>query len=155
VAEVSVTPATAAALDVAVQLLRAQLSEHDIFPSEEALREVTCKVLSDPRHGFILLAAAGGEPVGIAYAAAHLSAEHGGSVGWLEELYVSPEWRGRGVGAVLLEEVHARAAELQWKALELEVVAGHERAVPLYLRHGFLPVSRARYTRLLSQPGHR
>ena len=150
---VFVSCATAATLDVAVRLFRAQLIEHDIFPEEEALREVTRAVVSDATRGFILLASVEQAFVGIAYAAAHLSAEHGGIVGWLEELYVSPEWRGRGVGSSLLGEVIARAQVSSWRAVELEVVAGHERAVPLYLRHGFQPVSRARHTRVLAQPG--
>jgi GNAT superfamily N-acetyltransferase len=93
-----------------------------------------------------LLAHSADEIVGVAYAAAHLSAEHGGTIGWLEELYVRPAARGGGIGSALLRAVTKRAGELQWRALELEVVAGHERAVPLYLRHGFSAASRARFT---------
>lgn len=150
----SVVAATPSTLDAAVRLLQEQLREHDIFPPDEDVREVTRAVISDHRHGFILLAAAGNEYIGIAYAAAHLSAEHGGTVGWLEELYVVPEWRGRGAGSSLLARVIASARESGWRALELEVVAGHERAVPLYLRHEFVAVNRARYTRVLAQPDH-
>ena len=150
----SVFAATPANLDAAVRLFRDQLREHDIFPPEEALREVTRAVLSDQRHGFILLAGTDAEPVGIAYAAAHLSAEHGGIVGWLEELYVVPECRGCGVGSSLLAQVVAKAHALGWCAIELEIVAGHERALPLYLRHEFVAVNRARFTRLLAQPRH-
>ncbi len=134
-------------IEVAVALLRAQLLEHAIDTPEAALREVVRAVASDPRHGFILLANAGEQAVGIAYAAAHLSAEHGGTVGWLEEIYVAPAARGRGYGSALLNEVVARAQEAGWKALELEVVEGHERAVPLYRRHDFRPISRTRFSR--------
>jgi GNAT superfamily N-acetyltransferase len=133
-------------IDAAVKLLTAQLEEHEIFTSSDALREVTRAVAHDSRHGFMLLAQAEAELVGIAYAAAHLSAEHGGAIGWLEELYVRPEWRGRGAGAALLGEVIARAQARHWRGLELEVVAGHERAVPLYMRHGFLPLTRTRFS---------
>lgn len=149
VSAIRVARASDEQLETVVSLLTAQLREHDIFPPEDALREVAASVLGEPRHGFILLASGGEQFVGIAYAAAHLSAEHGGTVGWLEELYVAPEWRGRGAGSALLTEVVAVTQQLGWRALELEVVAGHERAVPLYLRHGFQPVNRARYTRLL------
>ncbi len=96
-------------LEAAVALLEAQLAEHEMAQPADVLRAVTKSVLSDSRHGFMLLALAGDRPVGIAYAAAHLSAEHGGTIGWLEELYVLPEWRARGVGSALLKAVMARA----------------------------------------------
>ena len=148
----SVVAATSSTIDAAVRLFQEQLREHDIFPPQHALHEVTRAVISDPRHGFILLAEAESEFIGIAYAAAHLSAEHGGTVGWLEELYVVPDRRGRGTGALLLTHVIASARESGWRALELEIVYGHERAVPLYLRHDFVRVNRTRYTRVFARP---
>lgn len=135
-------------IEAAVDLLSAQLAEHDIATSADALRAVTRTVISDTRHGFILLATAGEQAAGIAYAAAHLSAEHGGTVGWLEELYVAPQWRGHGIGSLLVSEVIVRARELAWRGLELEVVAGHERPVSLYRRHGFQPAARMRFSRM-------
>jgi len=136
-------------LEAAVARLQAQLAEHEMHPPAAALRGVVQTVIADARLGFLLLATSAGQPNGIAYAAAHLSAEHGGTVGWLEELYVIPEWRGCGAGSALLTEVTTRAQQQGWRALELEVVAGHERAVPLYQRHGFTRADRARLTRLL------
>lgn len=144
----SVISASAADVEAAVVLLLAQMEEHAIATAPDALREVTRAVISDPRHGFILLAIAEEGPAGIAYAAAHLSAEHGGIIRWLEELYVLPAWRGRGLGAALLGEVVARARKLEWRGLELEILRGHERAVPLYERHAFRPLARARFSRI-------
>jgi GNAT superfamily N-acetyltransferase len=132
----------------AVTLLQAQLREHEIETPADLLRDVVVRVQADAREGFMLLAHDGAQPVGIAYAAAHLSAEHGGISGWLEELYVVPSSRGSGVGSALLREVVERAQALAWRGVELEVVAGHERAAPLYQRHGFAPTPRARFTRL-------
>lgn len=149
--QVSITALRSSDLDVAVQLLTAQLEEHDIATPEERLREVVEAVVADARHGFILLASADDREIGIAYAAAHLSAEHGGAIGWLEELYVIPTWRGRGVGSLLLADLLSRAQQLHWRGVELEVVAGHERAAALYLRHGFVATRRARYTRLFDR----
>lgn len=145
---ITVSPATADATEVIVALLTAQLVEHDIETSADLLHEVVTAVLSDARHGFIFVASDGDEAVGVSYAASHFSAEHGGIVGWLEELYVRPDWRGRGVGSALLEATIARAQELHWRGLELEVVVGHERAAALYLRHGFMALRRTRYTHL-------
>ncbi len=133
-------------LDEIVALLEAQLREHDIATDAGALCSVASEVIADPRHGFILLATVDDAVAGLAYAAAHLSAEHGGPVGWLEELYVAPRWRERGIGSDLLRAVISRAQRLGWRALELEVVAGHERVAGLYVRHGFAALARARFT---------
>ena len=148
--KVSIAQVSAHDTELVVQLLKAQLLEHQIATAEEALRDVVRMVLSHRRHGFILLAQSNGGAVGVAYAAAHLSAEHGGAIGWLEELYVVPEFRGGGVGSALLANVLARAERLNWRAVELEVVRGHERAAALYVRHGFVAAPRSRYTRLFS-----
>jgi len=88
--------------------------------------------------------------VGAVFAAAHSSLEHGGTIGWLEELYVSPQSRGQGIGSRLMADVISRARQLGWRGLELEVVTGHERAIALYLRHGFQPLSRTRFVRVLA-----
>lgn len=144
-----ISPLAAGDCPAAVALFQAQLQEHDIAASPEALEEVTRRVLDDPSVGFIFLARVDQAAVGLAYAAAHLSAEHGGIIGWLEEIYVRRDMRGRGIGAALLTAVIEKAQKLGWRALELEVVEGHERAVPLYQRHGFQRNPRTRFTRSL------
>lgn len=132
-----------------LHLLEAQLAEHEIFPPREALRAVIARVLAEPEHGFILLAfGENDEAIGVAYAAAHLSAELGGTVGWLEELYVVPDWRGRGVGGRILAEVTRHARARDWRGLELEVVAGHERAAALYERNAFRRLARTRFSHI-------
>ncbi|MFN2509605.1 MAG: GNAT family N-acetyltransferase [Chthoniobacterales bacterium] len=145
---VSISSADSRNADAAVGMLKAQLEEHEIAIAEEALRGVVRMVTSEPRYGFILLARCDNKLVGIAYAASHLSAEWGGIVGWLEELYILPPWRGRGLGSALLRAVVDRAQELEWRGLELEVVASHDRAVALYERHRFVPLSRTRFSRM-------
>lgn len=127
-------------------LLEAQLREHQITPPTDSLREAIRSVIDTPRYGFILLAAGPDDVVvGVAYASSLLSFEHGGVSGWVEELYVTPARRGQGIGSRLLEKVISTANELGWRALDLEVDAAHERAIPLYLRYQFLPHSRTRF----------
>jgi ribosomal protein S18 acetylase RimI-like enzyme len=50
-----------------------------------------------------------------------------------------PRWRGGGIGSRLVTEVIARAEELGWRAIDLEVDSGHQRAISLYTRHQFRP----------------
>jgi len=138
-------------IEAVLPLFDAQLREHEIFTPVEAIAGVLRQVIADARHGFVLIAVDGErQPIGVAYTAAHLSVEHGGVIGWLEELYVLPQWRGEGIGSRLLAEVIARAGELGWKGVQLEVLAGHERAIPFYLRHGFELLPRTLFRAILA-----
>ena len=146
----TITLVDAETLDVVIDLLQAQLQEHEITTSRDDLRAVAETVIADRRHGFLVVARApDGSPIGVAYASSLLSLEHGGVSGWIEELYVLPQWRGKGIGSRLIAEVIARAKESGWRALDLEVEASHRRAISLYARHQFQPHSRSRFYRIL------
>ena len=80
-------------IEAASALLEAQLREHVLPISAGGARPVIERLVADSRLGFMLLALAEGAPVGVAFAAAHLSLEYGGMIGWLEELYVVPARR--------------------------------------------------------------
>ena len=147
--EISIQPFDLAELAPLVSLFDAQLREHDIATSPDALAAVLRTLSAHPQHGFLLTASHNGLPIGVAYASSILSLEHGGWSGWLEEFYVLPEWRGRGVGSLLLAAVIAAATDRGWPALDIEVDATHARVVSLYTRHDFQPVSRTRFVRCL------
>ncbi len=53
--------------------------------------------------------------------------------GWLEQLYVLPDWQGRGVGSALVE--HAK--RLQPSGLQLWVFASNKPAIAFYEPRGF------------------
>lgn len=137
--------------EVVVRLLDRQMSEHGIEANREGVSEIVARVIADNRHGFFLLATVGGNPVGVAYVAVILSVEHGGRVGWLEELYVLPEHREQGIGTALLGAALERAGETGLLAIDLEVDAEHPRAESLYERSGFRHLPRARWMKGLSE----
>ncbi len=70
------------------------------------------------------------------------SIEYGGRDGFMDELYVVPDARGRGVGTAAVRLVMDEARKLGFKALHLEVMPGNERALELYRRHGFTDTRR-------------
>ena len=82
-------------------------------------------------HFECLLAEHDGQPAGMALFFHNYSTFEGLSL-YLEDLYVSPEYRGRGCGKLLLQSVasvarHRRCARLQWQAL-----SWNEKAVTFY-----------------------
>ena len=130
-------------------LFEAQLREHGIKSSVDALIATLHIVDHQSEYGFILTATDNSLVVGVAYASSILSLEHGGWSGWLEELYVLPEWRSHGLGTRLLDAVITGAIERGWMALDLEVDVGHQRVVSLYASRNFQPVPRTRFVRYL------
>jgi ribosomal protein S18 acetylase RimI-like enzyme len=144
-----VVPLAAADQDAVAELLVSQMQEHRVQTSAPRLREVVNSVLSDSPRGFILVAKDKGRMVAVAYVAVILSVEHSGPVGWLEELYVSPNHRGTGVGTALLDAVLAQARRRGLVAIDLEVDAEHQRAESLYRRAGFQSLPRSRWAKIL------
>jgi GNAT superfamily N-acetyltransferase len=61
----------------------------------------------------------------------------GGAGGELVSMWVAPPWRGKGVGARLIEEVAGWAALVGLHELRLWVVEGNHFAERSYARAGF------------------
>jgi GNAT superfamily N-acetyltransferase len=140
-------------INAAVDLLGRQLREHGMKTGLDTVRSVIEQIVKDDRLGFVLVALEKNQrPVGIALGCAFLGIEHGGTSGWVEELYVRPEFRERGIGSLLVAEFIRIASVLGWRAIDLEIDSGHRRAVSLYERHGFTQLDRLRLSRRLEFP---
>lgn len=87
--------------------------------------------------------------MGVAILSFSHTLERGGATAWLDELYVVPASRGRGVGGALLRRALREARREGCESLHLEVVRGHGRAARLYVREGFQRLPRTRYMRVL------
>lgn len=146
---IEIRPATTAELDDVVDLLAAQLAEHDIPIDRADLAYAAEGILRVPERGILLLALDATRAVGVACVSFSWTVERGGMVAWLDELYVVPERREHGIGNELLGAVIAAAGEAECRTVELEVETSHARAEHLYRRHGFSVLPRRRWTRSL------
>jgi ribosomal protein S18 acetylase RimI-like enzyme len=63
----------------------------------------------------------------------------GTHVAEIESLSVLPAYRGRGLGSLLLDELHARLRERGATDFILGALAGNADAIRLYERHGYGP----------------
>ena len=77
------------------------------------------------------------------------SIEFGGYDGFIDEFYIAPDFRGKGLGTAVLELIRHEAGAMGVQALHLEVAKTNHRAKRLYERLGFIP--RDRYL-LMSMP---
>ncbi|MFO1070562.1 MAG: GNAT family N-acetyltransferase [Geminicoccaceae bacterium] len=83
------------------------------------------------------LAEADGAVVGYVVLSLGFSVEFGGRDGFVDDLYLVPPARGRGLGGALLERLVDEAQALGVRTLHLEVEPDNGRAEALYARHGF------------------
>ncbi len=83
---------------------------------------------------------ADGKTVGFGITAKTYSREAGGMVLWLEELYILPEYRSRGLGREFFAYAEGYARENGYARIRLEVEEDNVRAVSLYERLGYLPL---------------
>jgi GNAT superfamily N-acetyltransferase len=143
--DLTLARATRADRAALLELLAAQLGEHDIALGDERLGRAIDGLLEDPDRGALLVAKRGGETVGVACLSWIWTLEHGGESAWLDELYVRPALRERGTGTALLHAAIAAARARGCLAVDLEVEAEHARAANLYAREGFRPHTRARW----------
>lgn len=144
-----IEPADREDLPALVDLLLAQLAEHDIDTPHAGVANAVAGSFDDPRRARILVARRDAEIVGIAYVSFIWALEHGGLSAWLEELYVVPAERDRGVGRCLLDAAIDLVRGEGCAALDLEVETAHTRAENLYARAGFRRHSRSRWVKSL------
>lgn len=78
-----------------------------------------------------------GEALGYVVITLGYSAEYGGRDGFVDDLYLVPKARGRGLGRELLDFALLEASRLGIGTLHLEVEAANEAATRLYRSAGF------------------
>jgi ribosomal protein S18 acetylase RimI-like enzyme len=135
--EVLIRPAGVQDVEVLLPLVAAYHSFEKVTLTEPERRRALADLLADPALGFVLRLDVGGMAAGYAAVCFGYSIEFGGRDAFLDELYLVPEVRHRGLGARLLAEAKACAAGCGVRALHLEVDADNAVAQVLYGRNGF------------------
>jgi GNAT superfamily N-acetyltransferase len=110
----------------------------DRYPFVESIaREVWHSLLSDTSLGSAWVFKADSTLIGYVVLTLGYSLEYRGRDAFLDELYVTPDWRGRGLGRKALEVVDSACSRLGVKALHLEVETDKPGAIALYRKWGF------------------
>ncbi len=106
--------------------------------SPERFRRTSDELLARPEKGCIVVFDQGGLVVGYAILILFWSNEYGGDIVNVDELFVTPECRGRGVGEAFFGWLRER-----WRdravAIALETSPQNQRAAGFYQRLGFSP----------------
>jgi ribosomal protein S18 acetylase RimI-like enzyme len=84
-----------------------------------------------------------GNPVGYVVITVGFSIEYGGRDGFIDDLYLAPEVRGRGLGRRMLEFALMQATLLGIGTLHLEAETSNDAATRLYRSAGFETTGRS------------
>lgn len=108
----------------------------DVVATEELLREW----IFEKEKAEVILAEAEGENVGFALFFHNFSTFLGRAGIHLEDLYVKPEYRGKGYGKALLKEVAHIAVERECGRLEWSCLDWNQPSIDFYLSLGAKPL---------------
>jgi ribosomal protein S18 acetylase RimI-like enzyme len=126
------------------------LYEHERIAFDAAAAQATlAELLAHPEWGRAWLLCADGKPAGYAVVALAFSLEFGGRNAFLDELFVRPSARGRGVGSIALRLLQHACRQMGARSVALEVSLDNTRAEALYRREGFTSNGRQLMTRRL------
>ncbi len=137
-------------VDPVVRLVRT-FYEEDRYPFDAAsAADAVSRLIGDESLGAIWVADPGDGPVGYVALTLGFSLEYMGRDGFVDDLFLEPGWRGRGLGRALLDRLVVEAVAMGVRALHLEV--GREKALAraLYRRAGFTDHDRILMTRELT-----
>jgi diamine N-acetyltransferase len=136
---ISVTVATVGDLESLLTMMR-HMQEADPWTEpfhEPTVRASLANLLRNPVYGVVYIAREALEPIAYAVICFDFSLEYRGKGAWIDELFVEPAHRGKGIGTQLLDLAENASREHHAKFLHLEVTHGNP-AIELYRRRGFL-----------------
>ncbi|HYF07444.1 MAG TPA: GNAT family N-acetyltransferase [Acetobacteraceae bacterium] len=141
-------PADADALVALLRACRAEDGYSMTGANERAMRAIAA---GEPMARAWILRE-GGEAIGFLVLTLGYSVEYGGRDGFIDDLYLVPATRGRGLGRWLVATAIEQAATLGIGTLHLEVEVGNDPAEALYRAAGFEETGRRLMRRRITPP---
>jgi GNAT superfamily N-acetyltransferase len=105
--------------------------------SRRKIRDTVWELSLHPSKGTIIVFRIGEAVVGYAIVIYYWSNEYGGDIVSIDELFVKPPWRRKGIGTSFIEYIATTKARYL-KGLQVEVTPVNERALDFYSQRGFL-----------------
>ena len=130
-------------------LARYERLEHEVTASEAELSEA---LFGERPYAEVVFACDGSAPVGFALFFHNFSTFKGRPGIYLEDLYVRPEARGRGIGKRLLAHLARTAVQRRCARLEWAVLDWNEPSIGFYRSLGAVPMDEWRVFRLTGEP---
>ena len=123
-------------IDELLPLMRAYCDFYESDPPDDGLRTMARALIEDSSQGVLLIARKGGSAVGFAAMDWKWSSLRGSRVGYLEDLFVTPDARGDGIADALIGICAERCRERALPVLQWLTAPDNLRAQSVYNRVG-------------------
>src|SRR5262249_38518375 len=133
---VEIRPALTEEIEEMMPLIKAYCEFYETDPNEDGLRTMFDTLIADPGQGSVFIARADGRVVGFATVDWKWSSLKAARIGYLEDLFVDPDARGRGIADALIEACAERCKELGMPAMQWQTAPDNHRAQRVYERTG-------------------
>jgi GNAT superfamily N-acetyltransferase len=133
---IEIRPARTDEIEEMLPLIRAYCEFYEVEPNDDGLRVMFETLITEPSQGTVFIARDDGRAVGFATLDWKWSSLKAARLGYLEDLYVEPEARGRGIADALIEACVARCRERGMSALQWLTAPDNHRAQKVYNRTG-------------------
>jgi len=135
---ISIHQCTTTDLDTLFEMMRhMQMEDPWEEPFDEpAVRANLTALLQNSVYGVAYIVRENSDPIGYLVVCFDYSLEYRGIGAWIDELFVEPSHRRKGIGTQLLDLAEQASREHRAKVLHLEVSHGNP-AIELYRRRGF------------------
>jgi len=136
--EIHVREAVSGDIDGLLPLLKELFSiEADFCFNEELQRRGLTIMLEPCESRCLLIASAGNRIIGMASIQTLISTAEGGRSGIVEDVVVTSEWRGKGIGRFLLEAIEVWAHTKGLKRMQLLADSTNTTALEFYQNRGW------------------
>ena len=133
---IEIRPARADEVEEMLPLIRAYCEFYETKPDDHGLRKMYDTLIGDPNQGSIFIARDEGNAVGFATLDWKWSSLKAARIGYLEDLFVDPDARGKGIADALIGVCADRCRELGMPAMEWLTAPDNHRAQQVYNRIG-------------------
>jgi GNAT superfamily N-acetyltransferase len=123
-------------VEALLPLMRAYCDFYDASPPDQGLATMARNLIDDPEQGAMFIARDGDDVVGFATLDWKWSSLKGARVGYLEDIFVTPAARGRGIADALIEACAERCRERGAPAMQWQTAPDNHRAQAVYDRTG-------------------
>jgi ribosomal protein S18 acetylase RimI-like enzyme len=117
-------------------LMRAYCDFYEASPPDQGLLEMARTLIADPEEGAMFVARDGKEVVGFATLDWKWSSLKAAKIGYLEDIFVTPTARGRGIADALIDACAERCRERGAPAMQWQTAPDNHRAQAVYDRTG-------------------
>jgi GNAT superfamily N-acetyltransferase len=131
---IEIRAARAEEIEEMLPLIRAYCEFYETEPDDDGIRRMFDTLIGDPNQGAVFIARDDDKAVGFATLDWKWSSLKGARIGYLEDLFVDPEARGKGIADALIGICADRCRELGMPAMEWLTAPDNHRAQRVYNR---------------------